>query len=87
MAHGGGFESRTGCEGVNVADYFVKAGFNAAILTYRLKPYTRYDAIADMQRAIRILRSREDELNITDKIAVMGFSAGGMLSGNCGNSL
>jgi acetyl esterase/lipase len=83
VAHGGGFESRTGCEGVNVADYFVKAGFNAAILTYRLKPYTRYDAIADMQRAIRILRSKKDELNITDKIAAMGFSAGGMLSGNC----
>lgn len=83
VAHGGGFESRTGCEGVNVADYFVKAGFNAAILTYRLKPYTRFDAIADMQRAIRLLRSRREELNITDKVAVMGFSAGGMLSGNC----
>jgi acetyl esterase/lipase len=36
-----------------------------------------------MQRAIRILRSKKDELNITDKIAAMGFSAGGMLSGNC----
>lgn len=83
VAHGGGFESRTGCEGMHVADYFVKAGFNAAILTYRLVPYTRFDAIADMQRAIRILRARKDEFGITDKIAVMGFSAGGMLSGNC----
>lgn len=83
VAHGGGFELRTGCEGMNVANYFTDAGFNTAILTYRLKPYTRYDAIADMQRAIRLLRSRKGELNITDKIAVMGFSAGGMLSGNC----
>ncbi len=83
VAHGGGFETRTGCEGMNVAAYFANAGFNAAILTYRIKPYTRHDAIADMQRAIRLLRCKRDELQITEKVAAMGFSAGGMLSGNC----
>lgn len=83
VAHGGGFESRTGCEGMHVAKWFSDAGFNTAILTYRLKPYSRWDAMADMQRAIRLLRSRKDELGITEKIAVMGFSAGGMLSANC----
>lgn len=83
VAHGGGFESRTGCEGMHVAKWFCDAGFNAAILTYRLKPYSRYDAMADMQRAIRLLREEKDALGITDKIAVMGFSAGGMLSANC----
>lgn len=83
VAHGGGFEIRTGCEGPNVAWYFHRKGYNTAILTYRLEPYTRFDAIADMQRAIRILRARKDELGISDKITVMGFSAGGMLSANC----
>ncbi len=83
VAHGGGFEIRTGCEGMNVAWYFHQAGFNTAILTYRIKPYTRFDAIADMQRAIRLLRAKKEELHISDKVAVMGFSAGGMLSGNC----
>lgn len=83
VAHGGGFQSRTGCEGINVAEYFAAKGFNCAVLTYRLEPYTRRDAWADMQRAIRLLRARQEELHITDKIAVMGFSAGGMLSGNC----
>jgi len=83
VAHGGGFESRTGCEGMHVARYFADAGFNTAILTYRLRPYTRLDAMADMHRAIRTLRARRDELGITDLVAVMGFSAGGMLSGNC----
>lgn len=83
VAHGGGFETRTGCEGVHVAQYFNKAGFAVAILSYRLIPYNQRDAIADMQRAIRVLRSRKDEFGISDKIAVMGFSAGGMLSGNC----
>ena len=60
IAHGGGFTWRTGCEGINVADFFNRAGFAVAILTYRLEPYTRRDAIADMQRAIRTLRCRRN---------------------------
>ena len=83
VACGGGFETRTGCEGFHVARYFTDAGFNTAILTYRLKPYSRWDAMADMQRAIRLLRARKKELGITDQVAAMGFSAGGMLSANC----
>ena len=79
---GGGFQSRTGCEGFNVAEYFATRGFNTAILTYRLQPYSRQNALDDIQRAIRLLRYRKDELNITDRIICMGFSAGGMLSGN-----
>lgn len=83
VAHGGGFESRTGCEGMHVAKYFADAGFNCAILTYRLAPYSRFDAIDDMQRCIRLLRLHSEELGITQRVAVMGFSAGGMLSANC----
>lgn len=82
VAHGGGFSTRTGCEGFNVADFFNRQGFAVAILTYRLIPYSRFDALADMQRAIRLIRSKKDELGITENIAVMGFSAGGMLAGN-----
>ena len=83
VACGGGFETRTGCEGFHVAEYFADAGFNAAILTYRLKPYSRGDSMADMQRAIRLLRAKKEEFGVTDKVAAMGFSAGGMLSANC----
>lgn len=83
VACGGGFETRTGCEGFNVAKFFVDKGFNCAILTYRLKPYGRKDAMNDMHRAIKMLRHKKEELNITDKICCMGFSAGGMLAGNC----
>ncbi len=39
--------------------FLQRAGFNTAILTYRLKPYSRYDALADMQRAVRLLRFRK----------------------------
>ena len=83
VACGGGFETRTGCEGFHAAEYFTDAGFNTAILTYRLKPYSRGDSMADMQRSIRLLRARKEEFGVTDKVAAMGFSAGGMLSANC----
>ena len=83
VAHGGGFSWRTGSEGINVAYYFHKAGFNTAVLAYRLEPYTRFDAIADMKRAIRILKNRKEEWRLGDRFAAMGFSAGGMLAGNC----
>ena len=82
VACGGGFSTRTGCEGFNVAEYFSRNGYNTAILTYRLQPYGRQDALDDMQRAIRLIRARKEELNVTDKVVAMGFSAGGMLSGN-----
>jgi acetyl esterase/lipase len=80
---GGGFQSRTGCEAFHVADFFHRAGYAVAVLTYRLHPYTRLDALADIRRAVRVLRTREEEFCINGKIAVMGFSAGGMLSANC----
>ena len=82
VAHGGGFSWRTGCEGINVAHYFLHQGYNVAILAYRLVPYNRLDAMADMNRAIRILKSKKEEWHLGEKIAVMGFSAGAMLSGN-----
>lgn len=57
--------------------------YNTAILSYRLLPYDRYASMADMQRAIRLLRARKEEFGIGEKIVVMGFSAGGMICGNC----
>jgi len=82
VSHGGGFYMRAGHEGFHTARRFLEFGFNVAVLTYRLLPYTRQDSLHDIQRAIRVLRANKDTLGITDKIAVMGFSAGGMLSGN-----
>ena len=83
VAHGGAFVCHAGHEGFHTAQRFAEMGFNTAVLTYRLRPYSRRDAMADMSRAIRLLRARRDEFGITDRVAVLGFSAGGMLSGNC----
>lgn len=71
-------------EGYNVARWFREKGIAAFILKYRLardtnSTYTiEKEEVADMQRAIRLVRSRAKEWKIdTAKIGVMGFSAGG----------
>ncbi len=83
VAHGGGFNIRTGCEGANVAWEFHRRGYNVAILVYRMLPNTRYDSLADMQQAVRKLRIMRSSLGVGEKIVIMGFSAGAMLAGNC----
>ena len=82
VAHGGGFGIRTGCEGPNVALEFNKRGYNTVILVYRLLPNSRHDSLKDYLKAVSILRARQKEFEISDKIIAMGFSAGAMLSGN-----
>jgi endo-1,4-beta-xylanase len=62
-------------------------GIAAFVLKYRLardtnSTYTVDDhALADMQRAVRVVRSRAAEWHIaTNRIGVMGFSAGGEIA-------
>ena len=85
IAPGGGHEDLwMDHEGYNPAHYFSERGIATFILKYRLSraknsTYTiEKDELADMQRAIRMIRSHAKEWNIdTNKIGVMGFSAGG----------
>ncbi|MGI8582434.1 MAG: alpha/beta hydrolase [Chitinophagaceae bacterium] len=71
-------------EGYNPAHWFSEKGIAAFILQCRLARDTNStytidkDELADIQRAIRMVRSRAKEWHIdTAKIGVMGFSAGG----------
>jgi acetyl esterase/lipase len=71
-------------EGYNVAEYLKEKGIAAFVLKYRLardsnSTYTiDKDELADMKRAIRLVKSRAKEWAIdTSKLGVMGFSAGG----------
>lgn len=67
-------------EGTEIASWFNSVGITAALLKYRV-PQNRKGAFADVQRAVRLLRTRADEWNIdSGNIGVMGFSAGGHLS-------
>lgn len=71
-------------EGYNEAKWLSEKGIAAFVLKYRLARDTNStytidkDELADIQRAIRLVRSRAKEWGIdTSKIGVMGFSAGG----------
>ncbi len=67
-------------EGYEIAEWFTSLGFTAFVLEYRT-PDNELGALNDVQRAIRIVRSKSNDLNLnSDKIGVIGFSAGGNLS-------
>ncbi len=71
-------------EGTNVAEWLNSVGVAAFVLKYRLareegSPYkVDVDALADAQRAIRMVRARAQQWNVNPaKVGIMGFSAGG----------
>lgn len=67
-------------EGYPVIRKLLEQGYSAALLIYRLKPYTQYESLQDIQRAIRLLRFKRDDLGISQcQVFVLGSSAGGHL--------
>jgi len=78
-------------EGYRVGEWLSARGIAALVLKYRLprergSTYTMEgDSLADIQRAIRSVKSRAAEWDIDpERVGVMGFSAGGMLAGLAG---
>lgn len=83
VAPGGGYRALSmNKEGRLPAAYLNSLGVAAFVLKYRLGPkYHHPIELGDMQRAIRIVRTRAAEWHIApDRIGVMGFSAGGHLA-------
>jgi len=88
VAPGGGHRQLViGSEGSDIAKWLNDLGVAAFVLKYRLAftPNYQYtvegEALADTQRAIRIVRARAKEFGVRpDRIGLLGFSAGGALS-------
>jgi acetyl esterase/lipase len=82
---GGHRELWTDHEGHNEARFLNEHGIAAFVLEYRLAraPNSTYtiegDALNDLKRAIRTVRSRAEWSADTRKVGAMGFSAGGQL--------
>lgn len=83
VAPGGGYGALAmDHEGLQVAAFLNGMGISAFVLRYRLGPRYRHPIpLGDAQRAVRIVRSRAQELGVrADRIGLMGFSAGGHLA-------
>lgn len=80
---GGAFQFRSdNNEGTPVAQALSEAGFQSFVVNYRLRPYTQEEGALDLARAVRFVRKNAAVYGIDEKdIAVMGFSAGGILAG------
>jgi acetyl esterase/lipase len=77
-------------EGTDIAKWLNSIGIAAIVLKYRL-PVSQSNIVShkspllDAQRAVRLTRHHAEEWNIeTNKIGVMGFSAGGHLASTLG---
>lgn len=78
---GGGYDHRSNKEGANIAKKLNEAGVSAVVLNYRVYPYVYPVGLNDAKRAIRFLRYNCEKFNIdSNKIGIMGFSAGGHLA-------
>lgn len=78
---GGGYAIRADHEGAPIAQMINKAGVNAFVCSYRVAPYCQPVETGDALRAVRYVRYHAEKFNILpDKIAVLGFSAGGHLA-------
>jgi acetyl esterase/lipase len=88
---GGGYSGiANGHEGIDVAKRFAENGVAAFLLKYRLPSDLIMNdrsigPLQDAQRAIQMVRERASEWKVdTNKIGVLGFSAGGHLASTLG---
>ena len=87
IAPGGGYQNLAmEHEGRQFAYWFNAMGVTAFVLKYRLGPrYHHPIELGDAQRAVRTVRARAAEFNVvSDRIGMMGFSAGGHLTSTAG---
>ena len=72
-------------EGRDVAKWLNEQGIAGIVLQYRVHPYQHPAPMLDVQRAMRTVRSRAAELKLdSQRIGVMGFSAGGHVASTLG---
>ncbi len=79
---GGGYGGLVvGPEGHQIASWLTEHGITGVVLEYRLPKQRHRVPLYDVQRAVRYLRSEAGRLGLrSDRIGVMGFSAGGHLA-------
>ena len=82
---GGGYQFRSAREAGPIAMVFAAMGFNTFVVEYHVAPAVHPAALFDVAHAVAWVRAHAEECHADpDKIAVMGFSAGGHAAGHLG---
>lgn len=78
---GGGYRMCSDREADPVAFAYLQAGFQTFVLRYSVGDITWPMPLEDYEQAMELIRSKAEEWNLyADKVAVIGFSAGGHLA-------
>lgn len=85
---GGGYQFCSDREAEPIALSYLKEGYNAFVLTYSLKEDSSFpNPLEDAEKALGMIRENAKEWHTIDnKIACIGFSAGGHLALSLGTS-
>jgi len=87
IAPGGGYNMVSQRESEPIMTQFLAQGYTVAILKYSVNPARYPTQLLEISRAMWILRSESEKYQVDpNKIAVIGFSAGGHLAGSLGVS-
>ena len=82
---GGGYEFTSDREAESLAVRFLAMGYHAAVLRYSCKPAVYPTALLEAAEAMKLIHEHADEWQIdTDKIVILGCSAGGHLAASLG---
>lgn len=82
---GGGYGIKAAHEAGPVAEWLNGLGIAAFVLDYRVAPYRHPIPLLDARRAIQLIRAQASAWSVDpQKIAVLGFSAGGHLASTVG---
>lgn len=86
IIHGGGWRSGNRTQHYPLAQHLASLGYSSFTIEYRLSTEALYPAaVHDVKAAVRWLRANKSKYGI-DKIAVLGFSAGGELAAFTGTT-
>lgn len=84
---GGGYSMVSQREAEPIALHFLPLGFNVFVLTYSTAPHRFPTQVREVAAAYELIKANADEWNCdTEKMGIMGFSAGGHLAAHYSNS-
>lgn len=87
LCPGGGYGMVSQREAEPIVLHFLPEGYNVFVLTYSVFPHGFPTQLREVAAAMELIHANTESWNVdTDRIAIMGFSAGGHLAAHYSNS-